>query len=83
MKKLIVSALALSLMTSHVFASELEQLCVAFVEGNGGEDTSGCTCLAENSDADVTAELLQVTSQEDLDGVSDAAKEVLAACFPQ
>ena len=82
MKKLFAGAVAGGLMLSLAAAGDLESACVEYVEANGG-DTSGCSCLADASDDAMTAELLAVESEADLEGLSDASKEALASCFPE
>lgn len=62
-------------------ADDLEAHCVAYADENGS-DSSGCACLAEAADADMTAELMAVAAESDLEGLSDGAKEAIAACFP-
>ncbi len=81
MKKLIIAALVAGFATSPVYASELEDHCVAVTEESGG-DSSGCSCLADAADAAVTEELLAVTAETDLEGLSDASKEAIGMCFP-
>ena len=81
MKKLII-ALAVCGISAPAFASsELQSYCEAYVAESGG-DVSGCACLGDEADADVAAELLAVQSEADVEGLSDAAKEAIAACFP-
>ncbi len=82
MKKLLISALAAGLAVSPAFASsDLEAQCVAYTTETGG-DPSGCSCLAESADADMTAELMAVASEEDLQALSQPSKDAIAACWP-
>lgn len=81
MKKLALTTLALGLMATSAFASDLEDQCVAYVTDQGG-DPSGCSCLVDAADDAMTEELSAVQSEEDLATLSDASKEALAACFP-
>ncbi len=81
MKKLLIGACAAGLMLTPSIASELESQCEAYTTETGG-DPSGCGCLAEAADADMTAELMAVASQEDVDALSDASKAAIAACWP-
>lgn len=83
MKKQLItaSALAFAFMVTPSFANDLEDKCVAFNEENGG-DSSGCACLGESAEGDVYEEFMAITSQADLEGLSDDAKAVLATCFP-
>lgn len=80
MKKAMIGGFIAAMMVSTAGASELQAACEAYAAEND-VDAAGCSCLAENADADVTAELLGITSEAELDAVSDATKEVLAACF--
>lgn len=81
MKKLIIAALVAGFAASPVYASELEDHCVAVTEESGG-DSSGCSCLADAADASMTEELMAVATQDDIDGLSDSAKEAIGTCFP-
>lgn len=85
MKKLMIAAaaagFALSPALSPAMASELQGHCEAYAAENG-TDASGCSCLAETADADATAELMAVTSEADLEALSDNAKGAIQACFP-
>lgn len=81
MKKLIAALAVSGFALSPALASELQGHCEAYTTENGG-DPSGCACLAEKADADATAELLAVAGPEDLEALSDASKEAIAACFP-
>ena len=81
MKKIITAVVALGLIASPSYASDLEASCEAYAAENG-TDGSGCGCLAETADASVTEELLTVASEADLEGLSDAAKEAIGTCFP-
>jgi hypothetical protein len=82
MKKLIIAASALGLMASPALAGDdLEGHCEAYAAENG-TDPAGCACLADAADADMTAELMEVASPEDIDGLSEASKEAIGACWP-
>lgn len=81
MKKMMMAGLFFAATTVTASANELEKACEAYIAENGG-DVSGCSCLAENADDGVTAELLAAESQDDIDAASDATKAVLAICFP-
>ena len=80
MKKLAILALSASFLAAPAFAGDLEAHCVA-VTSEGG-DPSGCACLAEAADDAMTEELLAVESDADIEGLSDASKEAIAACWP-
>lgn len=81
MKKLMIAALAAGLAISPAFAGDLEEYCVAYVNESGG-DPSGCSCLADAADASMSEELMAVQSDADVESLSDASKEAIAACFP-
>lgn len=82
MKNLFIAASVLGLIASPALAgSDLEGHCEAYAAENG-TDPSGCGCLAETADADMTAELMEVASEADLETLSDASKEAIAACWP-
>ena len=81
MKKLAIAALAAGLFISPAMADDLESYCVSYAEANSGDD-SGCACLADRADASMTEELLGVESDADIEGLSDASKEAIAACWP-
>lgn len=82
MRKLFIAASALGLFATPAFAGgDLEGHCEAYAAENG-TDPAGCACLADAADADMTAELMEVASPEDIDGLSDASKEAIAACWP-
>ncbi len=82
MKKMIIALAAASFSLAPAFASsDLEGHCEAYAAANGTDD-SGCSCLAENADADMTSELMTVESPDDLAALSDTTKEAIAACFP-
>jgi len=81
MKKMITALAALGFTAMPAFASDLEAHCSAYVEANGG-DATGCSCLAETADDSATEELMAVTGPEDVEALSDNAKEAIAACFP-
>ncbi|MEO1136879.1 MAG: hypothetical protein AAFW68_09770 [Pseudomonadota bacterium] len=73
---------AAGLSFAPALANDLEAHCTDYVTENGG-DPSGCACLAETADSSATQELLAVASQADIEGLSDSAKEAIAACFPE
>ena len=81
MKKLIIAFAAAGALTAPAFAGDLETYCEGYMADTGG-DASGCACLAETADADATAELMEVASEADVEGLSDSAKEAIAACWP-
>lgn len=83
MKKELITAgaLAVAFIAAPSFANDLEDKCVAYNEENGG-DPSGCACLGESAEGDVYEEFMAIESQADLEALSDDAKAVLAACFP-
>ncbi len=81
MKTLITAASVAGLMLSPAFASDLEAHCEAYTTESGG-DPSGCACLADAADADMTAELMAVASDADIEALSDASKGAIAACWP-
>ncbi|MBT8473323.1 MAG: hypothetical protein HKN14_09855 [Marinicaulis sp.] len=80
MKKLTVLALSASFMAAPAFAGDLEAYCLE-VTADGG-DPSGCACLAESADDAMTEELLAVEGEADMEGLSDASKGAIAACWP-
>lgn len=85
MKKLVIALAAAGttagLSLAPALANDLEAHCTDYVTGSGG-DPSGCACLAETADSGATQELLAVESEADVEGLSDSAKEAIAACFP-
>lgn len=85
MKKLVIAlaaaGTAAGFSLSPALANDLEDHCTDYVTQGGG-DPSGCACLAETADSSATKELLAVTSEADIEGLSDSAKEAIAACFP-
>ena len=82
MNKLVIAVSALGLMASPALAGgDLEGYCEGYAAENG-TDPSGCACLADAADADMTAELMEVASEADIEGLSDASKEAIAACWP-
>ncbi len=80
-KQIAAAGLVFSLFSGPALAEDLESYCVAYTTEAGG-DSSGCSCLAESADADMTAELMTVASEADIEGLSDASKEALDACWP-
>ncbi len=82
MKKMTIALALAGFWAAPAYASDLEAHCEAYAAENG-VDASGCACLAETADADATEELLAVNSPEDVEAVSDSAKEAIAACFPK
>jgi len=81
MKKLAIAALAAGLIVSPAFASEFEDYCVAYTTESTG-DSSGCSCLADAADSAMQEELMAVQSEADIEGLSDASKEAIGACWP-
>lgn len=81
MKKIIGAAAVLALLAAPAGASDLESFCVEYTEANSG-DSSGCSCLADKADSSMADELMAITSDADLEGLSDASKEAIAACWP-
>lgn len=82
MKKFIAVLCVAGFAASPAFADDLEAYCESYAAESGG-DASGCACLAEAADADMTAELMEVSSDADIEGLSDAAKEAIASCWPE
>ncbi len=82
MKKLIIAAAAAGLMVAPSLAGDLEEYCVSYTTENGG-DPSGCSCLADSADDAMSEELMGVQSEADVEGLSDASKEAIAACWPE
>jgi len=80
MKKLIITAIVVGF-AAPAFASELEDYCVDYTTENAG-DPSGCSCLAEAADDSMAEELMAVESDADVEALSDASKEAIAACWP-
>lgn len=82
MKKLLAALCAAGLAVSPALAGDdFEAYCEGYMEENDG-DASGCACLAEASDEDMVKELMEVSSDADLEGLSDASKEAIASCWP-
>lgn len=81
MKKLLIAASVLGLVASPSFAGDLESYCESYTTENGG-DPSGCACLADAADADMAEELMSVENEADVEALSDASKEAIAACWP-
>lgn len=65
-------------------ASESEAFCIDFATGNGW-DTTPCACVGEvmESDAAVKAEIFGFSTAEDVEAMTDATKQAIAACFPE
>jgi len=85
MNKLILSGLfATAAILTPAMAGEVEDLCNAYAEENG-TDNSGCSCLDEaaSNDADLAAAIMSITGPEDIEALDDSAKEAIGACFPQ
>lgn len=83
MKRCAFAALLAGFVVAPTAASELEDYCVAYTTEKAGGDPSGCACLAEAADDAMTQELLAVQSEADVEALSDASKEAIAACWPQ
>lgn len=81
MKKLLGATATLALLAAPVAASDLEAYCVEYTEANSG-DSSGCACLADKADDTMADELMAISSDADLEALSDASKEAIAACWP-
>jgi len=84
MKKITTSIIAgVFALTGSALANEFEDHCVAITTDSGG-DSSGCSCLAAaaDGDADMTAELLSVTSEAEIENLSADAQGAIAACWP-
>ncbi len=81
MKKQMIALVAAGFAISPAFAGDLEQYCIDYSTDNGG-DPSGCSCLADTADASMTEELMAVSSEADIEALSDASKEAIAACWP-
>ena len=81
MKKQIITAIVASFAISPAFAGDLEGYCVEYTTSNGG-DPSGCSCLADAADDSMAEELMAVASEADMENLSDASKEAIAACWP-
>ena len=61
-------------------AADIEGACKAFQAENGG--TTDCACFGKliAEDPDLMAELMTITSPEDLEGASDEMKMTIEAC---
>ncbi len=81
-KQLAAIALGVSFVTAPALASELEDQCVAYAAETSG-DASGCSCLAEAADDTMTAELMAIESEADIEGLSEASKGAIASCWPE
>jgi len=82
MKKLLIAVSALGLAASPAFAGgDLEEYCVNYTTENDS-DPAGCACLAEAADGAMAEELMTVESDEDIEMLSEASKEAIAACWP-
>ena len=82
MKKLAIALVTAGFMAAPAYAGDLQGKCEAYAAENG-TDASGCACLADAADASATEELMAVAAPEDIDGLSDDAKAVIQACFPE
>ncbi|MHA7871990.1 MAG: hypothetical protein ACX939_06560 [Hyphococcus sp.] len=81
MKKYLIALASAGFAIAPAFAGDLESYCVEYTSDNGG-DPSGCSCLADAADASMAEELMAVSSEADIEGLSDASKEAIAACWP-
>jgi len=81
MKKLIAALCAAGFAIAPALAEDLEAHCEAYAADNG-TDPAGCACLADAADADMAAELMEVSSEADIESLSDASREAIASCWP-
>lgn len=81
MKKLIITVIVAGFAMAPAIASELEDYCLDYTAANAG-DPSGCSCLADSADDSMAEELMSVESDADIEALSDASKEAIAACWP-
>ncbi|WP_425410533.1 hypothetical protein [Hyphococcus sp.] len=82
MRTIFAAACAAGFMVSPVLAeSDLKAYCEGFTTQTGG-DPSGCACLADSADAAISDELMAVESEADLEMLSQASKDAIAACWP-
>ncbi|WDI32812.1 hypothetical protein PUV54_06325 [Hyphococcus flavus] len=81
MKKMLIAMSVLGLAVSPTLAGDLEEYCVGYTTESGG-DPSGCSCLADAADDAMAEELMGVESEADMEMLSDASKEAIAACWP-
>lgn len=81
MKRLIAALCAAGFAASPALAGDLQAYCEAYADENG-TDPSGCACLADAADGDMTAELMEVASEADIEALSDASREAIASCWP-
>lgn len=82
MRMIALTAMLAAFAAAPAAASELEEHCVAYTTETAG-DPSGCSCLAEASDEAMAEELMAVASEEDVEALSEASKEAIAACWPE
>ena len=81
MKKLMIAAAAAGFAVAPALAGDLEAHCESYAAENDG-DASGCACLAASADDAMTAELMAVESDADIEALSEASLEAIAACWP-
>lgn len=75
-------AAALAFSVGHAHANAVEAHCTEITEAEGG-DASGCRCLAEFADEDMTIELLQVETAEDIERLSAPSQDAIEACWAE
>ena len=82
MKKLMIAAAAVAgFAAAPALAGDLEAHCESYAAENDG-DASGCACLAAAADDAMTAELMAVESDADVEALSEASLEAIASCWP-
>ncbi len=81
MKKLLLAGVFAISSVAPAFAGDLLAACEAYA-AESGEDASACACIVDQASGNdaVTAELLAVSSEADLETLSEEATAVLAAC---
>ncbi|MEL6665948.1 MAG: hypothetical protein AAFQ24_07405 [Pseudomonadota bacterium] len=78
--RLLTLAAAFAALTTPAFADEaFVKDCEEFKAANGVD--GDCSCMAEKAEeAGVAEEIMATETLDDIDGLSDEAKEVIEAC---
>ena len=82
-KALSTAIIAMGFVAMPAFANDVADGCRDYAAATGADD-SGCDCLGEaaESDSDLAAALLEITSPEDLAAADASVIESIQACFP-
>lgn len=61
-------------------AKAFKQGCMAYQQENGGSADCGCLARKVSEDEDFAAEMMTIMGPDDVEALSDASKEKIAAC---